>query len=118
MESMEVESGSTSEPGEVQVSKRTRTKRCGNTAHTDVIVRSYRARDGSPEADTATAATPRVKCTTCGDVFPCRDTECGHLDCGWVRSGECQISEFSRAAGCAAPRQVEAQPMEASHATD
>ena len=62
----------------------TRIKRCGNSAHQDVVMRSR-------------AGVPRVRCSACGDVFPCKRLDCGHLDCGWVRAGELPIGDFTSA---------------------
>lgn len=48
-----------------------RRKKCRLREHTDVRIRG----------------SSRVRCTTCGDVFPCR-TACEHFDCGMVNAGE------------------------------
>ena len=40
--------------------------KCSNIQHTDVPIRGKSG---------------RVRCSTCGDVFPCRGDKCEHLDC-------------------------------------
>lgn len=54
-----------------------RIKRCRNDLHRDRVMR------GGAHAI----------CIDCDDVFPCRDVDCGHHDCGWVRTGEQTLAE-------------------------
>lgn len=54
-----------------------RPKKCRPGAHVDVRVRGGK----------------RVRCTNCGDVFPCAH-DCDHRDCDWVRTGELALLEY------------------------
>lgn len=47
-----------------------RRKKCENSEHKDVPVR----------------ASKRIRCSVCGDEFPCRG-ECDHFDCEAARTG-------------------------------
>jgi hypothetical protein len=54
------------EEPETRESKR---RKCAHGKHNDRLVRGGK----------------RLECTTCGDSFPCLNTDCGHFDCQWER---------------------------------
>lgn len=43
---------------------------------------------------------------TCGDRFPCAKANCGHYDCGWVRSGEMTLAMAAFGKDSDAPARV------------
>lgn len=67
-----------------ELARRKRRTKCYESKHTDRLVQ------------TRGDAAPRVKCTTCGDEFPCR-SECGHWNC-MVATGRALPEECSQTA--------------------